>query len=53
MPGEAWFWLIVNGVLMAVCVWQAHLHAVPEDLIRFTSDIGTKEGDHASDQKSP
>jgi hypothetical protein len=51
MSREVWFWLIVDGVLMAACIWQAcELRALSEDLIRFTSNIEAKERDHAADQ---
>ena len=54
MSREVWFWLIVDGALMAWCIWEAYqLFALPEELNQFTSDIGTKEGENAADQDGP
>jgi hypothetical protein len=51
MSREVWFWLIIDGVLMAWCIWQAcQLFAASEGSIRFTSNIEAKERDHAADQ---
>jgi hypothetical protein len=54
MSAEAWFWLIVNVVLVVACIRSIRdVRAMMNDATTFTSKfVESREGSHANDQES-